>query len=209
MGIFNLMIGGSRGPFSATLIALMFVAYYYVKYKQSIGRYLKFIIFGFIFILGFLTFFVQRMDNILIFERVNETLKNYESGRKEERNELFSIALEMFLEKPVFGYQFVTSSTDPSVDRVIPHNIFLESLMATGILGSIFLFPILMRQVRIFFTLFKYPIEETFIIILSIIFFIQSLISGAIFLSVEYFSLLYLCLVLKNRYDNKYPENKF
>lgn len=207
VGAFNLLIGASRGPVVVLLLSLIALIYFYIRKGFNVKKLSKLLFWSILTIISLSLFIAVNIDKYEIFDRIFKTVDQIESGEQEERSELYNIAWNMFLKNPILGKQFVTSSRQNHLDRVIPHNIILESLMAIGVIGSIFLFIILAIYLRRLFCVYKFSFEVAFIILLTLIFLLQSMVSGGLFLEVEFFTLLFLSLTLKsnlNSVKNKY-----
>jgi len=206
VGAFNLLIGASRGPVVVLLFGLLALIYFYIRKGFNLKKLGKLLFWSVLTISSLGLFIAVNIDKYEIFDRIFKTVDQIESGEQEERSELYSIAWNMFLKDPILGKQFVTSSGQNHLDRVIPHNIILESLMATGVIGSIFLFVILAIYLKRLFSVYQFSLEVAFIILLTLIFFLQSMVSGGLFLEVEFFTLLFLSLALKS--DLIFEEKK-
>jgi O-antigen ligase len=193
-GVFCLVIGASRGPLSLFLIALSILLFVWYRSRSNFKSKLVFwAAFGSVIIFS-TNYISKHSEEIELFKRVNETVDRLESNEKEERNNQFEAAWSQFLESPILGDQWVIRSNDTDIDRVIPHNIVLESLMAVGILGSVFLFFTLCIFLWKFFNINSYLDTDKYILILVFCVLIQSFISGSLFMDVEMWCLFSLAL---------------
>jgi O-antigen ligase len=188
LGLMNVALSGSRGPMIE--LALAIVCFIIINFKK-IGVlnlslvFLLFIGFG-IYYSDYLIFFNTVLD------RLQETSFN-QGGGSEERYFLFKEAWMQFLANPIFGYKGI---------GVYPHNLILESFMALGILGGLLMIFITIISIRNCITLIK--IEATnWIALIFFMHIIGTFISGAIWNSFEFWSLLALSFSL-NKNKNIY-----
>lgn len=70
------------------------------------------------------------------------------SGRYGSEDSAYALALKEFMMSPILGHYFRYSTVQGYFYGHYPHNIFLESLMTMGLLGSIPFFYILYRCVK-------------------------------------------------------------
>ena len=70
------------------------------------------------------------------------------SGRYGSEDSAYALALKEFLISPIWGHYFRYSTVQGYFYGHYPHNIFLESLMTMGILGSVPFFYVLYRCVK-------------------------------------------------------------
>jgi hypothetical protein len=153
LGFSNLILGASRGPFLIVLF-LIFTILCLAFYKQNnkINFFIK--IFSFFLIL-FIIFRIYYFDKIAEIELINRfflTFEMIELNQADERSILFQSAWNQFLKNPILGDSFITEEPYASY----PHNLFLDVLMSTGLIGMLF-FVILLNGVfkKSYFFLFK------------------------------------------------------
>ena len=134
----NILIGASRGPALALGVALLLTLFLLVRGGAVArgGRLKgKLWVYGGVMAAGLMYLVITRSDTMFLFERF-ASMFDPDMGRTIElRDVIYAQAWQNFLEAPVFGYSYMT------VDGYSPHNIFLEALMATGVVGSFFLIP--------------------------------------------------------------------
>jgi O-antigen ligase len=141
-GVFILVITASKGPILAFLfvVAVMFI----INFKKRIT--LSDIILG-VFIIAavcFVTFFVQ---DKLGFGVISRFLPENEDRSVSSRLVMMGDAWSQFLDNPVLGSAMLELNSGS-----YPHNIIIESFMATGLYGGV-VFAALM--VTTFFVAFK------------------------------------------------------
>ena len=127
LGLATILIATARSPF----LALMIVSLYFVVLKRNWKLY--FIYFGTIaFLIAGIYFYVQ--SGRTYFSFINRTYSWIFDGNNSLRTPLFERSLVIFKEDPLFGGRTLYE------DGMYPHNLFLELLMATGIVGFVLYF---------------------------------------------------------------------
>lgn len=123
LGSLCVLMGASRGPsFILIFVSILF----FMKTKKN-----KFLVY--LPLIFFIFYFFMNTELHLI-NRIIETSQNYE---EEGRIFFWREAVNQFASSPIFGDRFLLRSNNH-----YPHNLILEVLMSTGILGFFFfLFP--------------------------------------------------------------------
>jgi len=127
-GFIMFLLGSSRGSVIALLLTLpLLILYSPAKKKVQLT------------ILAFLSVpviaWAITASGSSIIERIGGTSDDDGGGR----GTLWDNAISHFLENPIFGGRIEIGNT-------YPHNFIIEILMATGIVGAIFIFPILIKS---------------------------------------------------------------
>lgn len=156
LGISTIVIAGARSPF----LAIMIVVPYLLVVKKNYKLISIFILLLLLSIVGI--YFLGRSDNFEI-RFVDRTYLWLFKGDNSLRTPLFKIALDYFKENPIFG------GRTHFENGIYPHNIFLELLMATGILG---LCAYLLKFIPVLknFKIFSYQIINPYHIIFFALF---------------------------------------
>lgn len=181
LGLINVALAGSRGPMIE--LALAIICFIVVNFKQ-IGIVNLSIAFFFFIGLGiyfgdYLMFFNTILD------RLQDTNFNQGSG-SEERYYLFNEAWDQFVSNPIFGYKGIGA---------YPHNLILEAFMALGVVGGFLMIYIIFISVRNCLGLIK--VEATnWIALIFLMHLVGTFISGSIWNSFEFWSLLALSFSL-------------
>lgn len=141
----NVLVGASRGP--ALALGLTLVLTFFLLVRGSAGGSGlrlrgKLWIYGGALLAGLIYLLLTRSESIFLFARFSTMFDNSAGRAFELRDIIFDQAWHDFLSRPVFGFSYMTSG------GYSPHNIFLEALMATGVVGSVFLVPALVAAVR-------------------------------------------------------------
>ena len=154
LGLINLVLGNSRGPLLFTFLGIIGVLYFYFYFSKFTVKFFYklsiLMLFSFFLIVLASSYFIKNNIELGIFKRVLETKDNIESGDKEERNLLYTEAIDMFVEAPLFGNQMNLKTL------TYPHNLFLEVLMSTGIIGMFFFLIGFLPLLLVFFNFTVY-----------------------------------------------------
>lgn len=156
LGISTIVIAGARSPF----LAIMIVVPYLLVVKKNYKLISIFILLLLLSIIGI--YFLGKSENFeLMF--VDRTYLWLFEGDNSLRTPLFKNALNIFKQNPILG------GRTRFENGMYPHNIFLELLMSTGIIGlCIYLFkfvPVLKK-----FKKFSYQIINPYHIIFFALF---------------------------------------
>jgi O-antigen ligase len=144
IGIMNLVLGTSRGPFLFTFLGIILILLFHFSFVNFTFSYL---------IVMFLTLIVLTAVCLLLYfqisskgieigviERMINTKESLQSGNSESRNDLYKEGIYMFQKSPIWGEKIVLDSTSS-----YPHNAIVEVLMGTGMIGMMFYFLILLN----------------------------------------------------------------
>jgi O-antigen ligase len=197
IGITHLLLGASRGPFISFFLCLSIIFYInFVITKKGIVYYLKLI--ATLFIIFFALFYAYQTfsvdSEVAIASRVTSFLKDGSGGDlttdEDPRVSIYLGAWNDFLDSPIIGKQYVSTNYN-----FYPHNLILEVLMSTGILGFFFFFPFLFLSLLNIKKIIKHPDKDslTFLLILFPTI-LSGMTSGAIFHSPELWIILVFIL---------------
>lgn len=182
VGFLNLLMGASRGPI-VTFILLLFFEFYLIILirKRNSLFYLKIILIT-VLVLFSSAYFLSTQINDGEFEIVNRfflTYENLQSGGDDERFNEWSAAWKQIARNPILGDSFVNE-----YDNSYPHNLFIDVMMSTGLIGMIIFLTLLyfvLRKIRFLIRNAQvYPNSHIFIIFFVSAFLI-SMTSGGIF----------------------------
>lgn len=128
VGLFILLVSGSRGPAAATFVALVFYWLVPIRFpKLLLGL-------GLVAILGVtvanIQGYVQKQFDVDVSTRFVEAQEG-ESESVDYREASFAGAWQQFKDNPLFGDALFEKTTG-----AYPHNLILEAFMATGIIGG-------------------------------------------------------------------------
>jgi O-antigen ligase len=129
--------------------------------------------------------------------------ENSQTGKKETRVDLYSEAFEMFKSSPIIGKRFVTESKYSG--GAYPHNIFLEIMMALGLLGLFFFIIIMYNLYKKISSLRRESAYYLFFFCLLVFFFWMAQVTGSLFNNFELWILSATMFSLKNNCDFSEP----
>lgn len=191
LGMYVLIIGGSRGPFiSFFLISLFIVALKLFRAKKTSKFYLKVVSLPTLFFIFFMQVIYPKIqwDKLTIFVRMKSWITQDYSNSLDNRDDKYGYAWETFLDHPILGSRYLDQFNS------YPHNIFLEVLMALGIVGGIILFFIFSKSIlKIFFDSLG-PGKYIYFSILILSQILAGITSGSLFASYQLWILLALYL---------------
>ena len=201
IGLSNLALGASRGPLFSFIIILLFIVATHFKVAKYTPMYIvKFIaiVSSFTALIYFFIFPYVASLNLSMFSRVSKFfIERVEKEELEARDYEWSAAWNQFLNSPFIGDKYLND-----YDGFYPHNIALEVLMSTGIVGGI-AFMIICSYIlqRAFYTYQTGKSYFLFFIAFSGTFFI-GLTSGCIWLTSDFWVMI--TFVLSCRFHKSY-----
>jgi len=136
LGLINMMLGASRGPFIGFSLSMLVILLLLARpgpRGQSSHRLRGLLVLG--LPIAALIVVATTLSDLLpsfLFERLGQFFEDRNSGIREARDFAFQGAWSDFLGSPLIGRHFVGS-----FDNFYPHNIVLEVLMATGLVGAV------------------------------------------------------------------------
>jgi O-antigen ligase len=199
VGVFNLIIGASRGPMIIFFLLLL-VELIIMEYNRF--SWLKVIKFVFIslLILSALTFTILKFFNtedVQLFARLEESFNTIQSNEKEERNFEWASAWNQFKRSPIVGDKFTND-----YDHSYAHNIVLDIMMSTGIAG-LSIFVLLFRFLWPRLTFLVKAINTTPELSIIFLLFIGEcsivMLSGGTFAAINFW--LWISLILGLRFE--------
>lgn len=150
MSIMVLLRTGSRGPLVSTVVVLLF--FLFSRMKQVI---VGFIILGLSVSLLFVfqDNVMQKIEEIspLMYRRLDKTINE---GDMSGRELIYDEAFEVFSDSPIIGKQFYLAKGYGAGFRYA-HNIFLDSLIALGIIGGILMTYLIFKSISINYYMIK------------------------------------------------------
>lgn len=197
VGVLNLFLGASRGPMLVCGILLLPILYYYYVYSRVTPvKLLKSstVLGGIIGSIVFIVIPFLSSLKISVFFRLSQFFEQKSKGGKEIRDYEWEAAINQFIENPLLGDKYLNN-----FDNYYPHNVYLEVLMSTGVVGGAFFFAglslVIVRIVGVFNRkdLFRFVF---FLIALSILLF--RVTSGALHQAPDFWAALGIVASTKN-----------
>lgn len=193
--------GGGRGA----LILLFVISVYYLLFylpwgKVNVNKLIKsacamsFAIFIFYYITTKTTFIRSGV------ERVVNLFANTLEGQSEERNVSYATALNIFLEKPVFGHGL--GSVFPEWGFYL-HDIFLDLAVEAGLFGIVVFLVLLLVFIVDFHKLRKQDHRYDLIAVLFLNEFVMFLFSGYYLSGARLWFCISFCIIAATRLDKE------
>jgi hypothetical protein len=191
LGISNVLLSASRGPFLALVISIVFIiSLAVVPARRSNLPDFGTVIFYLSFpILCVMTLFLS--TETFLFDRLVSFFGDQTSRTSEARSYSFENAFQDFVDSPFIGNQFVGT-----LDNFYPHNIPLEVLMSTGVVGGGFFFFAFFLLILSIFKICKdqRSSQSVLILIVAFVHLLSGLTSGSIVSSPEFWILFVLVI---------------
>lgn len=169
IGMALLIVGASRGPLIAILLTHLLIVLYLIKTRfKSIHLWASLSAILLIMIVGIIKFIIPNFKQIFLFNRVK---KSIDSGQGlDVRGNQWEAAWSQFLDNPIAGDSIIEKSLN-----FYPHNLILEILMSTGIIGGACFFILFFKSISNYF-LIK-DIHGRFIFYVMILYFTYAMFS--------------------------------
>jgi hypothetical protein len=133
-GLANLLAGGSRGPLFGLALSIALLLVVAVFRSNALdARYGRNIVWIFLAGIAVVFVFLVITDKVpvFLFDRVADTVSGRMEGQLEERDYAIAAAWDIFRASPLFGSNY-------TINGAMAHNVVMEMLMATGVIGAIF-----------------------------------------------------------------------
>lgn len=203
----NIILSASRGPFLTLVILIIFISFFYVK--KLARKKSGILVISFISLLIFILFtyvLAPYFSNkeVFLFQRLGDITYILGNGAKEARNYSYEGAWNDFINNPLFGNHFVGS-----YDNFYPHNIILEVMMSTGLIGLILFLGFSFRIVKNLRLVINNTLNSQFLqlFMVGLSFVILSLSSGSIITSPEcWIFIILLSYAHENSLNSKCSE---
>lgn len=208
LGVSNLVLGASRGPFFFTVLLFVIITALRIILNQAtLLLFLLRLFVGITIIISLSVVIFSKLndgvsfDDLTLVTRVLNFKEARENSEKEERDYEWESAIRQFKENPVIGDQFVTKYDG---FEYYPHNLYLEILMSLGLVGGLLFTWLIFYQVSNFLKMLKSKDKiSLFLGVFLILFLIHSCFSGCVFISVDFWAIFTTSLVVFNTKLNK------
>src|SRR5690554_170849 len=192
LAIVPFFLGASRGSIFAIFIPFIF----YAMSNMSLKSMIKYI-----FSFSILIALIFYLDNYFQSGLLNRFLGTSEAietgGSSASRLDIWSKSLSQFVEFPIFGDRLNTVGVD-----YYPHNIYIEVLQTTGIIGGIPFFVLVYQTIKASFNIFKNHIEYAWIPVIFIQSVMKHMFSGALY-NASWFWVSMAIVLSLNHYLNR------
>jgi hypothetical protein len=181
IGLFCLILGASRGPLLSFILIFALLCFLYVRSRKNLFTKVNSSIF-ILFIFSLIVNYIMSIGDGEFF--IIERMTRLPEEGDEARDVLSINAWQQFLDSPLIGDKIVERTSN-----FYPHNLILEILMATGVLGFLLFVPVIIKLIKKGFqyTQSLNPYFLIFVIFLPL--FLSTLTSGSLIFSNEFFIL--------------------
>ena len=181
LALIGVILANSKAPILALVI--IFAIYFYSKNRSIIKFYISFLFFCF-----FILIVALLAKEFLLIDITSRFLSTFSESEVSTTSRLyiFSEGIDLFFSNPIIGSKSVTSSGG------YPHNLFIEILMSTGMVGIILIsLPIL--KLKNVFKEIKFGMTPlTLIYLIAIEYFIAFQTSFAMYQATNLFIFLFI-----------------
>lgn len=190
LGLFLLIAAASRGPFVGLLMVLLF---YGIAYRAV--RAWRLIPITILLVVGIAQFatYLEQAGSYRVVSRV-ESVTSGEDMAVTSRLVAYIGAIEQFAGSPIYGNALEEERTG-----FYPHNVILESFMATGLLGGLPFLALIFYGVLASYRLIERRSEHGWIPLIFIQYFIAAQFSGSLFTSTVMWTFLAIVIVSSQR----------
>jgi O-antigen ligase len=197
LSIIPFFLGASRGA----LIAIFVVLLLNVFYSSSAGAKLKYL--TFFLLLFFIIIYLNQYFGGGLTDRFYELQEDFDSGESSAvRLTIWKSSWSQFIDNPLFGDKLAVEGW-----KNYTHNIVLEVLQTTGIVGfvpfSILLFTVLAYATRII----RYHKSYSWLSVIFILSFIQTMFSGNLYSAAWFWNSMAI-VIGSYHYLSKIPKEK-
>lgn len=186
MSVIPFFLGASRGSIIAVFVPLFMLA----LANMSLKNFFKYTI-----LFAVLVFGLVYMDNYFesgLLSRFLSTSEAIETGGSSaSRIDIWKSSFSQFLNHPFMGDKLNTEGVNH-----YPHNIFLEVLQTTGVIGFIPFIVLFVKGVIASFKIFKHHAEYAWISVIFLQASMQNMFSGAVYTAAWYWTSLAMVLAL-------------
>lgn len=177
LGLYLIFLTGSRGP----LISLM-VGLFSMFYFQSFGRKIVLIIAVCLFVVASFTYMAHQAE-VLNIGTITRFSFTGSSDDRSTQGRLISVssALRDAIDNPLLGAQL-----EERITRWYPHNLFVEALMATGLVfGSMFIF-VTLSVVRMSLFAIRHRYSYSWVSLIFLQHFAQGMFSSGLYTAIDF-----------------------
>lgn len=171
LAVIPFFLGASRGSIFAIFFPFFMIAISNLSFKSTLKYILLFIIIIVLFVY---------LDEYLGSGLLNRFMGTSEAiergGTSASRLDIWNKSLGQFVEFPIFGDRLNTVDVD-----YYPHNIYLEVLQTTGVIGGIPFFVLFCKAIKASFDIFRNYIEYAWIPVIFIQAVMKHMFSGALY----------------------------
>lgn len=180
LGIYAVIVSASRGPFIAMISGILFVE---IARPRATTALVVAMLAVCVALMGFDVYLIDDLTGTKFVERLMDAV-TVSGGTDLEREISFHGAWEQFLRNPMTG-----DALEERITGFYPHNIVLEALMATGVVGGGALLVAIGMGLKHCVTLLRAQTGYGWIAILYVQYLIGSQTSGAVYTATTFWAL--------------------
>lgn len=193
--------GGGRGALVLLFVVSVYYLFYYFPWRKiNVNKIINFFC---VMIFVLLAFYYVTTKTTFIqsgVERIVNLFTNILEGRSEARNVSYAAALDIFLEKPIFGHGL--GSVFPEWGFYL-HDIFLDLAVEAGLFGIVAFIVLLLIFIADFHQLRKRDHRYDLIAVLFLNEFVMFLFSGYYLSGARLWFCISFCIIAARRLDRE------
>jgi O-antigen ligase len=199
LGLFLLLLGASKGPLLFSILVLIILIIVHFRNIGLTWKALRLSVLVFITISSLIVYLIPYLssNDFAMIARVESFIENREMGQDEVRDFIFNSAWNQFMDNPILGDSYLEKTT-----KWYPHNLMLEVLMATGIIGFLFFMSsiiVTIKRIHIISRIKKNGYNYVYLVCFLLMIFLTQT-SGGLFTSVELWALW--PIILNGNFDD-------
>ncbi|MFW5886689.1 MAG: O-antigen ligase family protein, partial [Bacteroidota bacterium] len=192
------LLGASRGSIFALILPFLFLLYKSKSIKKKIGLTLFIVVSS-----AVIVYLSNKFESSLILRLLN-IQQDIESGSSSAaRLDIWHSSFQQFLNNPLFG-----NSLESEKYGMYPHNIFLEVLISTGIIGSIPFLILVYNGFKGTFFIIKNHIEYSWVPVIFLQAFAQNMFSSGLYMASRFFVSIALVIILVKHLKRQHAKTQ-
>lgn len=168
IGCITIFVSASKSPFVA--LTLVITIFFILRYGSAKSLLILFVIW--LILKNTYIDIAAYLNNYFNSNFIDRLLYSIDSGEDKARENLINAAFSEFIDNPFIGKAFLIQKV--GIEGSYPHNLIVESLMATGFIGSVMLIIYLSNCLIKSYKLIKFKNDNSWIALI----FLQYLILG-------------------------------
>jgi len=199
LAVIPFFLGASRGSIFALFLPFVMMVISNLSFKNILKYIFLFTII--IFLLGYLD---EYLGSGLLNRFMGTSEAIEQGGSSASRLDIWNKSLSQFTDFPFFGDRLNTVDVD-----YYPHNIYIEVLQATGIIGFVPFIVLFFKGMKASFNIFKRHAEYAWIPVFFLQATMQNTFSGAVYTAAWFWTSLAVVISLNYSLKIKYKYENF
>ncbi|MDB5129229.1 O-antigen ligase family protein [Mucilaginibacter sp.] len=194
LSLIPFFLGASRGSLIALYVPFLMIM---ISKKRSVFANVKIIVL--ILLSMVILFYLAQLFGSNLFERLSNTDKDISQGNSSAiRTVIWKQSWAQFTEHPIAGDKFQVVGF-----AFYPHNIIIEALQTTGILGTLPLLLLIIKGLTASFKVLKFEQRYSWVVVIFIQSLVQNMFSGALYKAGWFWFSLALVITLNISIERK------